>query len=69
MIHLLLEMFSLEPEKADNQNPCSNFITSFKYASHYLLTQIKSLVVSFAPNCTTFYSKEANKHKSILGLA
>lgn len=28
MIHLLLEMFSLEPEKTDNQNPCSNFITT-----------------------------------------
>lgn len=57
MIHLLLGMFSLEPEKTDNQNPCSNFIIAFKYASHYFLIQIEkslSLVVSFAPNCTPF---------------
>lgn len=56
MIHLLLEMFSLEPEKTDNQIPALISLQHFKYASHYFLMQIgKSLSLHSSPLLRTAF--------------
>lgn len=76
MIHLLLEMFSLEPEKTDNQNPCSNFITTcwicltlFPDANtdppsppHPSSLSLHSSALRYFP----FQNKETNKPKSVV---